>query len=194
MKNPPPITYHPFTSSLWPDLERLFGPNGACAGCWCMWWRIPHGGKLWREMQGQKAKRSLKQLVRKRKAFGVLAYAGDEPVGWCTFGPRIDFPRLQRVRAYTRDDIEKVWSIPCFFIHRNWRSQGLARGLLTEAIRLARKKGAKIVEGYPVPLTRAGKKLPAAWSYTGPLGIFEEQGFRIVQRVSRSAPLVRKKL
>ena len=194
MPTPPTITYRPVTPSLCPDLEHLFGPKGACAGCWCMWWRIPQGGKLWRETQGRKAKRSLKQLILKRKVYAVLAYADDEPVGWCTFGPRIDFPRLQRVRAYTRDDIEKVWSIPCFFIHCDWRAKGLARGLLAEAIRLARKKGARIVEGYPVPLTRAGKRLPAAFSYTGPLAIFEEQGFRIVQRLSRFAPLVRKNL
>jgi hypothetical protein len=29
----------PATAERWPDLEALFGKNGACAGCWCMWWR-----------------------------------------------------------------------------------------------------------------------------------------------------------
>lgn len=24
------------TPELWPALEKLFGKNGACAGCWCM--------------------------------------------------------------------------------------------------------------------------------------------------------------
>jgi hypothetical protein len=31
------------TPALWPALEQLFGPNGACGGCWCMWWRIEKG-------------------------------------------------------------------------------------------------------------------------------------------------------
>src|SRR5262245_14820805 len=29
-------TIHPLTPERWPDLEQLFGPRGACAGCWCM--------------------------------------------------------------------------------------------------------------------------------------------------------------
>lgn len=194
MPTPSDITYRPLTPSLWPDLVRLFGPNGACAGCWCMWWRIPRGGKLWSDTRGPKAKRLLKQLVLKRKVNAVLAWVDDQPVGWCAFGPRKDFPRLDRVRAYQRGDTEKVWSIPCFFIRRDWRGKGVARGLLTFAVQLARKKGARIIEGYPVTLTRTGKRLPAAWSYTGPLSIFEAQGFKIIQRLSRSAPLVRKNL
>ena len=46
---------------LWQSLERLFGPNGACAGCWCMWWRAEPG--LWKQLQGTKAKRAFKRLV-----------------------------------------------------------------------------------------------------------------------------------
>ena len=38
----------------WPVIRRLFGDNGACGGCWCMWWRVPRGGKLWEEAKGGK--------------------------------------------------------------------------------------------------------------------------------------------
>ena len=31
------LTVHPLTPARWPDLVRLFGASGACAGCWCMW-------------------------------------------------------------------------------------------------------------------------------------------------------------
>jgi len=65
---------------------------------------------------------------------------------------------------------------------------------LATAIKAAKKKKAKILEGYPVPLTKDGRKLPAAFSYTGPLKLFEEFGFKIVQRQSYSRPLVRKKM
>ena len=34
------ITIHTLTADRWMDLEALFGPRGACSGCWCMWWRI----------------------------------------------------------------------------------------------------------------------------------------------------------
>ena len=28
---------------LWPAFEALFGEKGACAGCWCMFWRTEKG-------------------------------------------------------------------------------------------------------------------------------------------------------
>jgi len=28
--------FQPLTPDLWDDLERLFGPNGAYGGFWCM--------------------------------------------------------------------------------------------------------------------------------------------------------------
>ena len=33
------LTFQPLVPERLPDLERLFGPRGACAGCWCMWWK-----------------------------------------------------------------------------------------------------------------------------------------------------------
>ena len=33
------------TSARWPSLEKLFGKNGACGGCWCMHWRMELGEK-----------------------------------------------------------------------------------------------------------------------------------------------------
>jgi len=34
------LKIRPLTPNLWPALEDLFGENGACNGCWCMYWRI----------------------------------------------------------------------------------------------------------------------------------------------------------
>ena len=40
------------TPNLLPELEDLFGDNGACNGCWCMYWRIGKAyGKRPREEQ-----------------------------------------------------------------------------------------------------------------------------------------------
>lgn len=188
------LEYKELKASLWKDVEKLFGPNGGCAGCWCIWWRLPKGGKLWQEKRGAKAKKMFQGLVKKGQARGVLAYADGVPVGWATFGPRTDFPRLETAKAYTVEDFSTVWSLPCFFIQSGFRSKGIARGLLAAVIKSAKKHKAKILEGYPVPLTKAGKKLPAGFSWTGPLKIFEEAGFKIVQRQSYSRPLVRKEL
>ena len=36
----PPLAIHPLTLDRWDDFETLFGKNGGCAGCWCMWPRM----------------------------------------------------------------------------------------------------------------------------------------------------------
>ena len=178
---------------LWDSVERLFGLNGACGGCWCMWWRV-ESRKVWSEIRGAGAKEALKNLIQSGKAHGILAFAEDEPVGWCAFGPRQDFPVLETVNAYKHDDIANVWSIVCFFIHRKWRRKGLSRGLLKASVEAIRKRNIKTVEAYPVTTTKDGRKISATFAYTGPLKIFEELGFKIVQSTSPLKPVVRLQL
>ena len=35
-------TFKPLSKNNWEDFVELFGSNGACGGCWCMWWRLNH--------------------------------------------------------------------------------------------------------------------------------------------------------
>jgi len=187
------IRFEELRPDLWHAVERLFGPNGACGGCWCMWWRHDPQ-KPWNQIKGAPAKQMLKDLIQKGKANGILAFVADEPVGWCSFGSRRDFPSLEKVRAYKRDDIGDVWSINCFFVHRRWRGKGLVKGLLKAAIEAIKKHGVKTVEAYPVTTTKDGRRLGASMAWTGPLKIFEEQGFKTVQATNPFKPLVRLKL
>ncbi len=99
-----------------------------------MWWRLPRGGKLWEQSKGAKNKRAFKRLVAAGKVSGCLAFAGDEPVGWCCVGPRGDFPRLERTKALATDWDEHTWSVVCFFISAKWRHHGVAGTLLKEAV------------------------------------------------------------
>ncbi|MFH1808152.1 MAG: GNAT family N-acetyltransferase [Pseudomonadota bacterium] len=185
------LRYRRLSPELWPDLERLFGPRGACGGCWCMWWRVARGGQLWEQTKGETAHRQLKKLVVGGQARGILAYRDDEPVGWCSHGPRVDFPRLETVKAYRRDDAQRVWCVNCFFIPRAERGQGLATGLLQAALEAMRDEGAAVVEAYPVLDTAAGKRQADAFAWTGPLVLFERAGFVEVQRLSPRKPLLR---
>lgn len=169
------ITCRELTPDLWPDLEALFGPRGACAGCWCMYWRLKKGEK-WTDMQGAPNKRRFQKLVRDGKAHGALAYAGDEPVGWVSFDRRVDFDRLDRAPSLVCDDAERVWSVPCFFVKSGWRGKGVADALLAFAVKALKRRGAAIIEGYPVKVD-AGKKAPAAFVYTGLEPMFAKAGF-----------------
>ena len=158
-----------------------------------MWWRVENR-KAWNTIKGARAKKTFKELIENGKAHGILAFAGEEPVGWCSFGPRPDFPSLERVKAYKRSDKGNVWSIICFFVHPAWRGKGLSRGLLGAAIDAMRAHGVEIVEAYPVTTTKNGKRLSSSFAWTGPLKIFEEIGFKTVQSISPLKPLMRMEL
>ncbi len=141
-----------------------------------MTWRVPCGGKLWEEQKGAKNKRAFKRLVAEGNVYGCLAFAGDEPVGWCCVGPRGDFPRLQRIKALRTAWDERTWSITCFFVRTGWRGCGVATALLDKAVAIACRRGARVLEGYPVaPWDKT--KVPAAFAWTGIPALFEKNGF-----------------
>jgi len=182
---------------LWKDFELLFGKNGACGGCWCQYYRLPQGGKLWQTTKGAKARRLMKGLFERNEVTGLLAFDGTRPVGWCSYGPRSAFPRLDRMKAYQRDDAldaNRLWCINCFFIVKEYRNQGLARLMLKATLKFLKKRKIELVEAYPTPLSLEGKKQPPAFSWTGPMKIFEEEGFELIQRLSHSRPLMQKML
>ncbi len=177
----------PLTAELWPDFEALFGERGACGGCWCMWFRLKRSEF---EMQkGEPNKSEMHKLVAAGEVPGILVYAQDCVVGWCSLGPREAFPVLQRSRILKPVDDEPVWAIVCFFVRKEFRRQGVSKALLQAAIEYARSRGAKLVEGYPV----APKKdtYPDLFGYTGFFTAFEDVGFREVERRSPTRPIMR---
>jgi len=171
----------PLSPARWADLEKLFGEKGACAGCWCMFWRLEKGERF-DDVKGATAKRRFRALVSRGKAQGLLAFdEGGEPNGWLALGPRRDFAKLDRAPSLACDDADDVHSLPCFFIKPGARGQGVATALLNAAVLALKKAGARVVEGYPVKPTRPGGKIPAAFAYTGTLPLFEKAGFVLAE-------------
>lgn len=167
----------PLETADWPNLVRLFGAKGACGGCWCMWPRVPRGGKAWEEAKGSKNRERFRRLVRAGKVHGVLAFSGEEPVGWCSFGPRATFPRLDGIRALQRDWSDDTWSIVCFYLLPAWRGQGIATRLLEAATAQAFARGAREIEGYPVVPRKSPERLPAVFAWTGVPALFAKAGY-----------------
>jgi GNAT superfamily N-acetyltransferase len=188
--SPGKLEFHPLTRERWGDLARLFGPRGACGGCWCMWWRLE--ASEFTRGKGERNRRALRRIVGRGPPPGILAYAAGEPVGWCAFGPRGDYPRLARSRVLAPLDGEPVWSITCFFVAKAWRGRGLTRQLVRAAEREAKSRGARVLEAYPVDTS--GGALPDPFVYTGLPSTFEKAGFREVARRSRTRPILRKPL
>lgn len=187
---PGQMAVRPLTPALWPDLVRLFGERGACAGCWCMFPRLPR--KEYLAGQGPTNRRRLQRMVRRREVHAVIAYVDGEPAAWCSFGPRDSFPSLGRSRLLAPVDDRPVWSVVCFFIKRPFRRQGLSSRLLEAASEYAARRGASILEGYPHDRDRA--KLPDAFAWSGLLASFDRAGFKEVERRSAGRPIVRRTL
>jgi GNAT superfamily N-acetyltransferase len=180
-------TFHPLTSAYWQDFEKLFGPRGACGGCWCMYWRLTR--TQYNEQQGEFNRRNMKALVDSGSVPGILAFSEDEPVGWCSIAPREEFSTLGRSRILKPVDELPVWSVVCFFVARKGRRQGLTVQLLHAAIEYARSNGARIIEGYPVE-PKAGVS-PDVFVYTGLASAFTRAGFTEVARRSETRPIMR---
>ena len=180
------IQVRPLTPDRWTDFATLFGKNGACAGCWCMWWRLPRAE--WVKGKGEGNKRAIRRLIEQGAVPGLLAYAGSQPVGWCAIAPREAFPRLATSRTLKPVDNRPVWSITCFFVARPFRRCGVTVELLKSAVKFACERGAMIVEGYPVDLK---KEQADVFVYTGLVSAFRQAGFTEVARRSPTRPIMR---
>lgn len=153
-----------------------------------MWWRVPMGGRTWEAAKGPRNREALRKRVRSGGATGVLAFAGDEPVGWCSIGPRAAFPRVDRSKALTRPWNERTWSLNCLFVPARWRGRGVARSLVRAAVEFARSQGATEVEAYPTALA-PGERQAGAFVWTGVPSLYEPLGFRPLGPVGRGRAL-----
>ncbi|MCB2108920.1 MAG: GNAT family N-acetyltransferase [Rhodobacteraceae bacterium] len=185
------LSVRPLTTRDWTVVEQLFGSNGACGGCWCMYWRVPPGREYWRSHKGMKNRNTFRRLVNSGRASGCLAFAGNEPVGWISAGPKPDFGYLTRSRKFSSEVSPKIWSVTCFFIKAGWRGKGVATALLKGAVKLARKNKAAFVEGYP-SVPREAEKMSASFAWTGVPGIFSAVGFAPIDREPRGRAIFRK--
>jgi GNAT superfamily N-acetyltransferase len=179
------LTILPATADRWQDLLRLFGPNGAYSNCWCTWWILR--SRDWEATSAQERRSLLEGLVGSGAEPGLLAYLGDEPIGWCAVGPRRRYGRMMSTRSpvYRPLDDEPSWVINCFFVARPHRGRGVAGELLREAVAFALRNGATRIEAYP-----RDDPCSAAELYVGSLAMFRAAGFREVARM-RGRPVVR---
>lgn len=180
------IVIRPATADRWDDVALLFGPRGACGGCWCMAWR--RSPKAWKAGKGDSNRRALRALIASGAPVGVIAYDGDRAAGWCSVSPRATFDHLARSRVLRPLDDREVWSVSCLFVAKSHRRRGVSVALLRGAVDFARRRGASMIEGYPV-VPRAA--LPDVFAWTGTLAAFEAAGFTIAGRHSPSRPIVR---
>ena len=180
--------FHPLTPERWDDFERLFGPRGACAGCWCMYWKLPR--REFEAGQGEPNRLAQRAIIAAGGTPGLLACVDGVPAGWIAVEPRQSYPGLARSRVLKPVDETPVWSVTCFFVARKYRRQGLTVELLKAAIAYVAEQGGKVVEGYPTE-PRPGQATSPVFVYTGVASAFRQAGFIEVARRSETRPIMR---
>lgn len=182
--------FQPLTFENWGALEKLFGPRGACGGCWCMWWRLSR--KEFEEKKGEGNRTALRRLVKGKTQNGIIAYDEKNPVGWIAFAPREQYLKLETSKILKPVDDKPVWSVTCFFINKEYRKRGLTIELLKEAEKHTKKNGGRILEGYPID--PKNKEYAPVFANTGLESAYRKAGFTEVARRSQTRPIMRKVL
>jgi GNAT superfamily N-acetyltransferase len=182
------LTIRPLSQQEWPALEDLFGRAGASNGCWCMYWRI---GPRYRDRPREDNQRDLRQLAASGPPPGLLAFDGGIAVGWCELAPRADLGWLAHTRHLQPVDDLPVWSIPCFYVRRPHRGQGVMGSLIEAAAAAAASAGAPALEAYPVDTSAPGH---TGNLFPGTAAAFARRGFRVVARRKPDRPVMRRTL
>lgn len=175
------------TSADWPLVERLFGRNGACGGCWCQYWQVA-GGSAWEANKGEPNRQALRASILEGRCIAILALVDGEPAGWCRFGPRDAFPKLARSRKLHSAN-PAPWVVLCFFVERRHRGRRIAIELLRTATREAVASGAAAIEGYPV--MPKDRRIASAFAWTGVPQIFQDAGYSAVDAEAGSRRIYR---
>jgi GNAT superfamily N-acetyltransferase len=184
------LKFRPLTPDRWDDLEDLFGPRGACSGCWCMWWRCT---RRQFDLNGNEGnRRAFRKIVSQGSPPGILAYAADRAVGWCSVAPRESYPSVMRSRVLKPADAQPAWAVTCLFVARDWRGRRMSEALVRASVDYVRERGGRLVEAYPTD--PRGKRLAAVSSYMGTPAIFRAAGFREFSRPSPARVIMRRQL
>ncbi len=165
------IEVRPATSFA--DVQTMLGPKRPDANvCWCLSYRVSPKENV--ALVGTQRRDRVKQLVRQKVAPGVLAYDGDEVVGWAAVHPRSETSFAGNRRIPHVDDLE-VWSLWCVRVRPGHRGKGISHHLVKGAVEFARTHGAPAIEAYPVD--NGPKRVDLTMAYVGTRGLFEKAGF-----------------
>jgi GNAT superfamily N-acetyltransferase len=163
------IYIRPVDHTNWPDFESLFQAKGGPSYCWCMAWRMTK--EELKDNNSASRKRFIQQRVGSQTPIGLLAYVDKQAIAWCSVAPRESFQRLGG-----QQPLDKVWSIVCFFIKKEFRKKGLTARLIEEAKKYAKQQGANYLEAYPV------ESDSPSYRFMGFIHTFEQAGFRFVKK------------
>lgn len=188
----------PANHATWRDVEAIFGTADYPFHCQCQRFKVP--GWLWRDtsLDDRLAMQRASTACEKPEAehtSGLVAYLGEEPVGWVAVEPRIAYPKLRTLRVpwIGRDedkDDDGIWAVTCFCVRKGYRGRGITYPLARAAAEHAREHGATAVEGYPM-VTEPGLEITWGEVHVGAVPVFDEAGFTEVSSPTKRRRVMR---
>ena len=114
----------------------------------------------------------LSDLVTQRH--GLVGHVDGEPVGWRSLAPCSDYTYLRQPTwndpAKTEAD-GRISAVTCFLTRVRFRHQGVSGALVGGTIELARDRGPRAIEAYPMK-RRGAKMSPGGEMHVGALSVF----------------------
>jgi GNAT superfamily N-acetyltransferase len=182
----------------WADLQAIFGASGAPGHCYCQAFKVRD--RDLNSLIDQERRDRLRQQTncdnpQARATTGLVAYLGDDPVGWVAVEPRTAYPRLLRTRtAWSGRQEDKsddrVWAVTCFVIRKGYRKRGISYALAAATVEFARNQGARALEAYPME-PEPGKEIIWGELYVGARQVFAAAGFTEVSHPSPRRAVMR---
>lgn len=197
--SPAAYLIRPANLASWEDLQHVLAA-ARCHGrpCYCQRFKIHE--RDWGAVTDEQRAQRLRQQTQcgqptAPQTSGLIAYLGQEAVGWCAVEPRPAYINLLRRRwlwagrAQDESD-EGVWAITCFIVRNGYRRQGCTYALAQAAVDFARQRGARALEAYSM-ITRPGETITWGELHVGSTNIFEEAGFQRVSQPSKRRIILR---
>lgn len=144
--------------------------DAGCGNCFCVAWWVPTWVG-WEKRSAEENRSFRQELFARGEYDGYLLYHADVPIGWCQVGPRDRLVKI--VKTFDLSPDPKVQAITCFFLRKEWRSQGIGTWFLSQVLQELRSQGVHRVEGFPS--TEPGHESGEIW--TGTKGMFQKAGF-----------------
>jgi GNAT superfamily N-acetyltransferase len=153
-------TVVPANAAAWEDLQCVFGDRGPSARCQCQRYKL-HRLESFGSFPAEERAHRLRDQTQaghpsSTTTSGLVAYLDGEPVGWCAVEPRTAYEGLLRNNRVPwtgrdeRKDDESVWAVTCLLVRAGFRRRGLSFELAKAAVELARERGARALEAYPM--------------------------------------------
>jgi GNAT superfamily N-acetyltransferase len=190
------VQVRPATPDRWGDLVRVFGRRGEDPSwCWCQTFLAPAADTAAAREPAPDNRGALRrEIAQATLPPGLIAYAGDHPVGWARVGPRSGFPGVSCNRALAKVLTEDpgAWWVTCFAVDSHYRRSGVGSALLKAAVVFAREHGATAVEGHPVDVAAlSAARVNGSAIYTGTMAMFSAAGFSEIGRTYPTRPVMR---